>query len=130
MAIHRMRRNHSEVATPVPSQSGTGIRPVCLAVAFPKVFADVPQPVSKETGWKPVPPFAKPLPVFLDVDRSRFPGLVGLESLGLEHRLDGLHHVRIATEKDIHLCRIQLDHAACSGGCLSPPPPAPPAPVL
>src|ERR1017187_4707951 len=70
----------------------TGRMPVFLAVAFPKVFADVPQPVSKETGWKPVPPFAKPLPVFLDVDRSRFPGLVGLESLGLEHRLDGLHH--------------------------------------
>src|ERR1039458_9576004 len=71
MAIHRMRRNHSEVATPVPSQSGTGIRPVCLAVAFPKVFADVPQPVSKETGWKPVPPFAKPLPVFLDLKKLR-----------------------------------------------------------
>jgi hypothetical protein len=46
-------------------------------------------------------------PIFLHVDRSRFSGLVGLESPALQQRLDGFHHVRIAAEKDIRLRRIQ-----------------------
>src|ERR1035441_1461785 len=126
MALYRMQRNHSEAAAPVPSQIfGSTVydgRDAALRRHRPRSAGGAPSAVellafrcaaergaviaardpTSKSQTVPLPNFPTS-PVFLDVDRPGFPGLVGLEAFGLEHRLDGLHHVRIAAEKDICL---------------------------